>query len=257
MSKTTAVCVGFLGAVMATMGCGELPADDTVIEGAESALTNCSPGPNQIVWSLDPLGNPLSSCGYLNLGFYPTPDTAPYSFPNDAIGSIKLGPGMRAVIFSNAHYGGSKTIISSTALNLPKTTSSIRVERITDTCEASSFGPPPGAVAFYTDYNYQGDCTTLHSTDVCVWVNGASGEFANPDQCMGLTNDIISSARFGSQSGTELFNNINFEASGGTQVIQTGFSGGLQPDFRNVLLQFQNQSRSADNAVTSLIVFSD
>ncbi len=194
----------------------------------------------------------------MNLGFYPTPDTSPFSFPNDAIRSITLGVGMRAVIFSNAHYGGTKTIIARNTFSLPPTTSSIRVERATDTCEVSSFKPPTDAAVFYTDYNYQGDCTTLHNTDVCVWVNNGTGAFANPDQCVGLTNDIISSGKVGPQTSFEMFNNINFDVSGGRAFIPNpGLSVLAQPDFRNVLLEFQNQQRSADNDVTSIIVGTD
>ena len=250
MGKPTRLRLCSAGAVLAMMSCGG-PNDPETIEANRSALTNCVPAGNQIAWSVDPSGNPLSTCGILDLGFYPTPDP----FPNDAIGSITLGPNARAVIFSNAHYGGTKTVISASAFRLPKNTSSIRVERIEDTCEVPGFLPSTGSVAFYTDYNFQGDCTTLHQVDHCVWIHGGIGEYFNPDQCMGLTNDIISSAKLGSFMNVYLYNNINFDITGGTEVLQNpNESVAFQPDFRNVLLEYRGVFRSADNAVSSVEV---
>src|SRR4051812_4055660 len=146
-----------------SMGCGGPSDNEAGLETITSRLTGCVPGDGQVSFFMGPDGS--GSCITLGYGAYAFPDD-PYAkgyfgLPNDSIQAVKVGTNARAVIFINSYFGGNKSIITRDTYYVVPTTSSIRVERPTDTCESSSFRPGAGAVALYTNANFGGDCVVI------------------------------------------------------------------------------------------------
>ncbi len=243
----TVTLVG-LGSVLALTACGIPDGGDSDVVAVQSKVTGCVPGASQIsIFQGSVVG--LGECRTLNPGFYPTGTT--FGLPNDSIQSVSVGQSARAVLFRDDHYFGPRTILTMNTGGLVPNTSSIRVERNSDNCQSSTYAPGTGAVAIYDFPNYdgtaydpntgRGDCTVVHNDDVCIWVPSGAGRFANPDQCFGLRNDLISSAKIGPNTTGIFHRDANF--TGIVQVLHTS-----QPDFGTLSI--------GDNTVSSIEVTS-
>ena len=172
-----------------------------------------NPGPGQV--SLYQDANYQGSCSIRGIGQYS--NSSNLGVPNDSVSSIRLGPGVAALLCQDANFSGScKWLASptfgsdrrSTAVNIPHLSShwrndslsSLKVEWLlwqlgpTKKCRV----PQYGEVSIYQDVNFLGNCSTL-----------PAGGYTN-SSFLGIPNDSASSAILGPGTAASLCQNANY-----------------------------------------------
>ncbi|HYK05892.1 MAG TPA: hypothetical protein VE974_29385 [Thermoanaerobaculia bacterium] len=145
----------------------------------------CDPGPGVIALFKD--SNYSGRCRFVGSGSYASFNTI--EMDNDSISSIRIGPGMQAMLCEHTNYGGTCQVFTAHRANFSGTsighdrTSSFKVgpAGVPFTCT-----PSAQQIAIFQHRNFGGGCAVM-----------PFGHYTHRDR-LGLTNDTVSSVQVGS-----------------------------------------------------------
>ena len=175
--------------------------------GPGATVATCTTSADQV--TLYSETNYTGTCKTLNTGDYGDPGTfAPVG--NDDTHSARVGSNVQLLLYPNATFIGTPTILTTDASNLANSligygTSSARVQRKATTPTCTNSG---SQVTLYSQPNYMGNCKTL-----------GVGDYGDPGLFAPVGNDDTRSVRVGSNVQILLYPNANID---GTPTVLSG-----------------------------------